>query len=83
MEEITIVCDRFECTFDAWFFKQDIYQMVEELYEEEFGLIEKEKIDYEELIARYKEDIFDMYDYRIEEQYKEYLNKINEEEPLW
>jgi hypothetical protein len=49
----------------------------------EVKIIEKEKIDHEELIERYKEDIFDMYDYRIEEQYKEYLNKINEEEPLW
>lgn len=83
MEEIIIVCDRFGTSFDAWFFKQDIYQMVEELYEEEFGLIEKEKIDHEELIERYKEDIFDMYDYRIEEQYKEYLKENCEVNELW
>ena len=83
MEEITILCDRFESPFDAWFFKDDIYQMVEELYEEEFGLIEKEKIDHEELIERYKEDIFDWYDYRIEEQYKEYLKENCEVNELW
>ena len=82
MEEITILCDRFDFDFEATFYKDDIYQMVEELYEED-GYILSEETDHEELIEMYKENIFDMYDYRIEEQYKEYLKENCEVNELW